>query len=61
MREKIVRRVAGLMVLLSIALAYLFGIGWLWLTAFVGVNLIQSTFTGFCPLELILDRLNIKD
>ncbi len=61
MREKIVRRVAGLMVLLSISLAVFVNVQWLWLTAFVGVNLIQSTFTGFCPLELILDKLNIRD
>jgi hypothetical protein len=40
-------------------LAYYFNLNWLWFTAFVGVNLIQSSFTGFCPLEKILDKLNI--
>lgn len=61
MREKIVRRVAGIFVLISITLAWLVNHQWLWFTAFVGVNLIQSTFTGFCPLELILDKIGIKD
>jgi hypothetical protein len=59
MRERIVRTVAGAFVLMSITLAYYFNLNWLWFTAFVGVNLIQSSFTGFCPLEKILDKLNI--
>ncbi|WP_080904959.1 DUF2892 domain-containing protein [Parabacteroides sp. Marseille-P3160] len=59
-REYIVRIVAGTMVLIGISLAYLVSIGWLLLPAFVGVNLIQSSFTKFCPLEILLDKLNIK-
>jgi hypothetical protein len=59
MREKIVRTVAGAFVLISITLAYYFNLNWLWFTAFVGINLIQSSFTGFCPLEKVLDKLNI--
>jgi hypothetical protein len=59
MREKIVRTVAGAFVLISITLAYYFNLNWLWFTAFVGVNLIQSSFTGFCPLEKVLDKMNI--
>ncbi len=59
MRERIVRTVAGTFVLISITLAYYFSLSWLWFTAFVGVNLIQSSLTGFCPLEKILDKLNI--
>ncbi|MDH6357008.1 DUF2892 domain-containing protein [Parabacteroides sp. PF5-9] len=59
-REYIIRIVAGTMVLAGISLAYFVSIGWLLLPAFVGVNLIQSSFTGFCPLEMILDKLNIK-
>lgn len=57
--ERIVRAVAGSVVLASLALGvepspiYLSG-GFLWLTAFVGANLLQSAFTGFCPLELLL-------
>ncbi len=59
--ERIVRAVAGAMVLVSLALggerSPVFVNGcFLWLTAFVGPNLFQSAFTGFCPLELLLCR-----
>lgn len=60
MRERIVRAVAGIMVLLSIGLAYFVHIGWLGLTAFVGVNLFQSSMTRFCPLEKILDAFGVE-
>jgi hypothetical protein len=60
MRERIVRAVAGAMVLISITLAYFINIYWLGLAAFVGVNLLQSSFTRFCPLELILDKVGIE-
>jgi len=59
-REYIIRIVAGTMVLAGISLAYFVSIAWLLLPAFVGVNLIQSSFTKFCPLEMLLDKLNIK-
>ena len=52
-----VRIVAGCMVLLSLALTLLFSHWWLLLTAFVGVNLIQSALTGFCPAEMFLRRM----
>ena len=61
MKERIVRAVAGAMVLTSIALAYTANINWLWLGVFVGVNLLQSAFTKFCPLELILKAAGVKD
>lgn len=61
MKERIVRAVAGAMVLTSIALAYTVNINWLWLGVFVGVNLFQSAFTRFCPLELILKAGGVKD
>lgn len=54
--ERIIRRVAGTFVLTSLLLAWLHHPGWLGLTAFVGLNLFQSSFTGFCPLEMILRR-----
>lgn len=60
MREKIVRAVAGSMVLISITLAYFVNPNWLWLGVFVGVNLLQSSFTKFCPLEKILDAAGVK-
>ena len=60
MKERIVRAVAGSMVLISITLAYFINIYWLGLAAFVGLNLLQSSFTRFCPLELMLDKAGIE-
>jgi len=60
MRERIVRAVAGFMVSLSVLLAVLVNINWLILAAFVGLNLFQSSFTRFCPLEIILKRAGVK-
>lgn len=59
MRERIVRAVAGTMVLASIILAITVSTSWLWLTAFVGFNLLQSSFTRFCPLEKVLDKAGV--
>jgi hypothetical protein len=61
MKERIVRAVAGTFVLTSILLAHFVNINWLWLAVFVGVNLLQSSFTKFCPLELLLDFMGIKN
>jgi hypothetical protein len=61
MKERIVRAVAGSLILISITLAFYVNIQWLWLGVFVGVNLLQSSFTRFCPLEIILDKAGIKD
>jgi hypothetical protein len=60
MRERIVRAVAGSIVLVSVTLAYTVSINWLWLGVFVGVNLLQSSITKFCPLEKILDAVGVK-
>lgn len=60
MREKIVRAVAGTFILISITLAVLVNFKWLLLTAFVGLNLLQSSLTGFCPLERILKLAGVK-
>lgn len=64
--ERIVRIVAGFFVLLSLALGVeaspLFHSAyWLWFTVFVGVNLFQSGFTRFCPLEIMLKKAGVKD
>lgn len=59
-KERIVRAVAGTMVLLSVVLAISVHINWLGLTAFVGLNLLQSAFTKFCPLEFFLDKAGVK-
>jgi hypothetical protein len=55
----LIRRIAGTFVLASLMLACVHSRYWLWFTAFVGVNLVQSSFTDFCPLEMILRTLGI--
>ncbi|MGD8276889.1 MAG: DUF2892 domain-containing protein [Gemmatimonadota bacterium] len=57
--ERIIRRFAGVFLLVSIALAILVSPWWLAFTAFVGVNLLQSSFSAFCPLEKILGRFRL--
>ncbi len=47
--ERAVRLLAGMMVLVSLALAHWVSLDWLWLTVFVGLNLLQSAFTNWCP------------
>jgi hypothetical protein len=51
---------AGSAILLSLLLAHFHNHYWLWFTAFVGANLLQSAFTGFCPLAKILKRVGFK-
>lgn len=58
--DKLVFRFAGIMILASLALAWWLSPYWLWLTAFVGANMLQSSFTGFCPLAKLLARLNVQ-
>jgi len=58
--DRIVLAFAGLMILASLLLGLYVSPYWFWFTAFVGVNLFQSAFTGFCPLALILKRLGIR-
>ncbi len=57
--EMIIRRFAGTFILLSLVLAHYHSQNWLWFTAFVGFNLLQSSFTHFCPLEIILRRMGV--
>lgn len=61
MKNRIIRAIAGSFVLLSITLAVYVNINFLWFTAFVGANLLQSSFTKWCLLEDILTRLGVKD
>ncbi|MGK0674741.1 MAG: DUF2892 domain-containing protein [Halothiobacillaceae bacterium] len=64
--DRIVRIVAGFMILLTLALAHFTGqidmskMSWLWLTAFVGLNLFQSGFTRFCPLDTLCEKMGIR-
>ena len=57
--DSVIRRFAGVFVLLSVGLGYWLHPAWLLFTAFVGFNLLQSSFTGFCPLERMLGRAGI--
>jgi hypothetical protein len=57
--EMILRRFAGSFILVSLLLAYFHSLYWLWFTAFVGFNLLQSSFTNFCPLEMILKKIGV--
>ena len=57
--DRIVLAFAGTVVLLSVALAHWFSPWWLLLTAFVGLNLLQSAFTGFCPFAIILKKYGL--
>ncbi len=58
--DRIVLAFAGTVVLVSLALSQLHNMAWLWLTAFVGANLLQSAFTGFCPLAKILKMVGVR-
>ena len=55
--ERLIRRFAGAFVLLSLALGWWVHPAWFLFTAFVGVNLLQSSLTAVCPLERILGRM----
>ena len=59
--ESFIRLLAGAMVLLSAALVHFVSPWWLLFTCFIGLNLIQSVFTGFCPPSLVLTKLGWLD
>lgn len=58
--ERIVFAIAGSMILASLALTHYHSPNWMWLTAFVGANMLQAAFTGFCPLAKILQAMGKK-
>ena len=58
--DKSVMGFAGIMVLVSVALTHFHSQYWLLLTAFVGLNLLQASFTGFCPAAIAFGKLGIK-
>ena len=58
--DRAVLAFAGTVVLISLVLGIYVHTNWFWLTAFVGANLLQSSFTGFCPLAIILKRLGVS-
>jgi hypothetical protein len=57
--DRIVLAFAGSMVLVGLVLGYYVSPYWLILTAFVGANLLQSSFTGFCPLAIVLKKAGV--
>ncbi len=65
--ERIIRIMAGAFILLSLGLAHFSGqadlssLSWLWFTAFIGLNLLQSGFTGVCPPEKLLKKLGFQE
>ena len=58
--ERFLRGIAGFFVLVSVLLAHYHSAYWLFFTAFVGLNLLQSAFTNWCPMMDILKRLGVK-
>ena len=65
--NRMLRIIAGLVIMLSLVLAHVMGqvnltqMSWLWLTAFVGFNLFQSGFTNWCPMITVLKMLGVKE
>jgi len=59
--QRAVLAFAGIMILVSLALTWFVHPGFVWLTAFVGANLLQSAFTGFCPLAILLRKAGLQD
>lgn len=51
---------AGAMILASLLLSWLHNSNWIWLAAFVGINMLQSSFTGFCPAATLLKKIGMK-
>jgi hypothetical protein len=59
--ERWIRLIAGTLVLLSLALSQIHSVYWLWFTAFVGANLLQSALTRWCLMEDILRKLGVQE
>jgi len=58
--DRIVMAFAGTVILASLGLSQIHHVYWLWLSAFVGANLLQAAFTGFCPLAIILKKIGAR-
>ncbi|MGL4992546.1 MAG: YgaP family membrane protein [Bacteroidales bacterium] len=57
MIENLIRRIAGSIIIAAVLLTLFVDENWIYLALFVGLNLLQSSFTGFCPMEKILHKL----
>ncbi|MBL1275914.1 MAG: DUF2892 domain-containing protein [Ectothiorhodospiraceae bacterium] len=58
--DKIIFAFAGIVILGSLVLSQMHSVNWLWVSAFVGANLLQAAFTGFCPLAMVLKKAGAK-
>ena len=58
--DRAVLAFAGIVVLASLALGVFVHPAWFWLTAFAGANMLQASFTGFCPAAMVFKKLNVK-
>ncbi len=58
--DRLVLTFAGIFILVTLGLSQVHNINWLWGTAFVGANLLQASFTKFCPLAIILKKMGAK-
>ena len=58
--DRAVMMFAGFVILTSVALAHWVHPGWVWLTVFAGANLVQASFTGFCPAAIAFRRLGVR-
>ncbi|MEM8893768.1 MAG: DUF2892 domain-containing protein [Bacteroidota bacterium] len=61
MRRIWINRIAGTLILISVLLGVYVNINWLWFTAFIGANLLQYSFTGWCLMNDILHKFGMKD
>lgn len=61
MINRYIRAIAGTFILISVLLAVYVNINWLWFTAFVGANLLQSSLTSWCLMEKILKKLGVRE
>lgn len=61
MKFRIVKGIAGSFILISLLLTHFVHPNWVWMTIFVGVNLLQSSITKWCLLEVILDKLGVSE
>lgn len=59
--ENYIRIIAGTFVFVSALLGFLYSKNWLFFTMFVGLNLFQFGFTGFCPMAIILKKIGVKE
>jgi hypothetical protein len=61
MRNRVLHAIAGTFIIVSVLLAVYVNINWLWFTAFVGANLLQSSFTNWCLMSIILKKIGIRE